>query len=129
MARQKTDPLQAELDRFLKQFSATDVMELLIADLQGVLRGKRIRKRDFAKTFRDGFCLPGGTVLMDTTGDVVEGIPWAAGDGDPDINAQIVPGSLAPVPWAGKPTAQAMYRFFTRDGDPFLPSLLRLKAS
>jgi len=119
MARQRTDPLQAELDRFLKRFSATDVMELLIADLQGVLRGKRIRKREFAKTFGDGFCLPGGTVLMDTTGDVVEGIPWAAGDGDPDINAQIVPGSLAPVPWAGKPTAQAMYRFFTRDGDPF----------
>jgi len=119
MARKKPDPLQSELKRFLRSHPETDVMELLIADLPGVLRGKRIRRKEFAKTFSDGFCLPGGTVLIDSIGDVVDGIPWSADDGDPDINARIVPGSLAPVPWAQKPAAQAMYRFFTRDGEPF----------
>jgi glutamine synthetase len=119
MARKKTDSLQAELKRYLRKHPKTDVMEMLIADLAGILRGKRIRRRDFEKTFEDGFCLPGGTVLIDSTGDVVDGIPWAADDGDPDINASVVPGSLAPVPWAARPSAQAMYRFHTRDGDPF----------
>ena len=119
MARQKTDPLQIELKRFLRKHPDTDVMELLIADLPGVLRGKRIRRKEFAKTFSDGFCLPGGTVLIDSIGDVIDGIPWSADDGDPDINARIVPGSLAPVPWAQRPAAQALYRFYTRNGEPF----------
>ena len=105
MARQKTDPLQIELKRFLRKHPDTDVMELLIADLPGILRGKRIRRKEFAKTFSDGFCLPGGTVLIASIGDVSDGIPWSADDGDPDINARIVPGSLAPVPWAQRPAA------------------------
>jgi glutamine synthetase len=119
MARQKPDPLQIELKRFLRKHPDTDVMELLIADLPGILRGKRIRRKEFAKTFSDGFCLPGGTVLIDSIGDVIDGIPWSADDGDPDINARIVPGSLAPVPWAQRPAAQALYRFYTRNGEPF----------
>lgn len=119
MPRQKTDPLERELQQYLRKHPDTDVMELLIADLAGVLRSKRIRQRDFAKTFRDGFCLPGATVLLDTTGDVVDGIPWTAADGDPDVDARIVPGSLVPIPWAERPTAQAMFRFYLRDGEPF----------
>ena len=109
----------AELKRLLRKYPGTDVMELLIADLTGVLRGKRIRGSEFEKTLRDGFCLPGGTVLLDTLGDVVSQIPWSDLDGDPDIDASVVPGSLAPVPWAKRPSAQALFRFHTRDGEPF----------
>ncbi len=119
MPKKQISSLNAELKRLLKLQPDTDVMELLIADLPGVLRGKRIRGAEFEKTLRDGFCLPGGTVLLDTLGDVVDGIPWSDSDGDPDINASVVPGSLAPVPWAQRPSAQALYRFHTRDGDPF----------
>ena len=119
MPKKKISKMNAELKRLLKSQPNTDVMELLIADLPGVLRGKRIRGMEFEKTMRDGFCLPGGTVLLDTLGDVVDGIPWSSLDGDPDINASVVPGSMAPVPWAKRPTAQALYRLHTRDGDPF----------
>jgi len=119
MASKQISKLDAELKKFLRKHPATDVMELLIADLPGVLRGKRIRKSEFAKIFDEGFCLPGGTVLLDTLGDVVSGIPWSDRDGDPDINATVVPGTLAPVPWAQKPGAQALFRFSTRDGEPF----------
>ncbi len=119
MAGKRISKPDAELRRFLKRYPGTNIMELLIADLPGVLRGKRIAGKEFAKTFKDGFCLPGGTVLIDTLGDVISGIPWSAGDGDPDVNAFVVPGSLAPVPWAKKPSAQALYRLRTRDGQPF----------
>jgi len=119
MAGKQISKPDAELKNFLRTYPNTGVMELLIADLPGVLRGKRIRKNEFAKTFKDGFCMPGGTVLIDTLGDVVGNIPWSDSDGDPDINASVVPGSLAPVPWAQKPSAQALFRFSTRDGKPF----------
>ncbi|MDH3440271.1 MAG: glutamine synthetase family protein [Gammaproteobacteria bacterium] len=119
MPRTSRKPLEAELSRFLRKYPKTEVMELLVADLPGVLRGKRIRKREFPKVFGDGFSMPGGTVLLDTTGDCIAGIPWSSDDGDPDTDAMIVPGSLAPVPWATRPAAQAMFRFYGRDGEPF----------
>jgi len=119
MASRRRGNTSAELKKLLQEHPGTDVMELLIADLTGVLRGKRIRGSEFTKTLRDGFCLPGGTVLLDTLGDVVSEIPWSDLDGDPDIDASIVPGSLAPVPWAKRASAQALFRFHTRDGEPF----------
>ena len=65
MPRQES--LQTELKRLLRAHPDTDVMELLIPDVTGVLRSKRIRRRDFDKTLKDGFSLPGGAVLLDTT--------------------------------------------------------------
>src|SRR5690606_9894827 len=97
----------------------TDVMELVIADLAGVLRSKRIRGSEFAKAFSDGFCLPGGAVLLDTLGNTVSGISFTAADGDPDVDARLVEGSLAPIPWAARPSAQAMFRLYARSGEPF----------
>lgn len=115
----KTGSQDAELQRFLRKHSGTQIIELLIADLPGVLRGKRIRKNEFAKVFHDGFCMPGGTVLLDTIGDVTPGIPFQADDGDPDLFTRVVPGSLAPIPWAEKPSGQALFRFYDRDGAAF----------
>lgn len=118
MARKNINP-NAELRKFLRKYPKTREMDILIADIPGVLRGKRIRKKEFSKTFKDGFTMPGGTVLLNTLGDVVAGIPWSDQDGDPDINATIVPGSVAPVPWSKTPAGQAMFRFYDRDGSPF----------
>ena len=119
MARRKRVARNAELRAFLKDFPGTDVLELVITDLSGVLRSKRIRGKEFEKTFSDGFCIPGGAVLLDTLGNVVPGIRFTADDGDPDIDARIVPGSLAPIPWAKRPSAQALFRLYSRTGDAF----------
>ncbi len=115
----KTKSSSAELHAFLRKYADTEVMELLIADLAGVLRGKQLYRDEFAKIFKSGFCMPGGTVLLDTLGDVVPAIPFSAADGDPDVNASVVPGSLARMPWTKKPGAQALFRFYGRDGAPF----------
>jgi len=119
MKRRKFSSATSELTAFLKRFPDTDVMELLIPDAAGVLRGKRIRRDEFSSIFRKGFCMPGGTVLLDTLGNTVPGIRYSDDDGDPDVEAKVVPGSLAPVPWAKKPTAQALFRFYSREGEPF----------
>ena len=115
----KFEPMPVELRSFMERYPSTDSMELLIADLPGVLRGKRIRASEFAKVFREGFYLPGGTVLMNTLGDTITGMAWSADDGDPDILAKIVEGSLVSVPWAKRPSAQALFRFYLQDGAPF----------
>lgn len=119
MAPRNSPQTGSELRKFMKRFPDVDVMELMIADLAGVLRSKRIRGAEFDRIFETGFCLPGGAVLLNTLGEVVPGMAFTADDGDPDIDARIVPGSLARVPWAGRPTAQALFRFYTRDGKPF----------
>ena len=119
MAKKRNAKKQTKLGNFLKQHPKTDVMELLIADVAGVLRGKRIRKNEFSKIFADGFCIPGGIVLLDTLGDVVPDMSWSSDDGDPDANAVVVVESLSAVPWAAQPCAQALFRLNFQNGERF----------
>ncbi len=120
MAKRKPANAVTELRGHLRKHPDLRAIELLVADVNGVLRGKQIQRRDFEKTFADGFAMPGGTVLLDTQGNTVDGIGWASEDGDPDLPAEIVPGRLVPVPWAKRPTAQTLFRFRRDDGQPFI---------
>lgn len=108
-----------ELRKFCKKNPQVQVMDLLLADMTGVIRGKRIRREEFKTIFDEGFCLPGGIVMLDTLGESIPGIAWTADDGDPDTYASVVPGSLAPVPWAAEPSAQALFHLHSRDGAAF----------
>lgn len=119
MAKSKTRQGSNELRTFQQKRPKADVVDLLITDITGVLRGKRVRHDEFASLYKDGFSFPGGTVLLDTLGDCVPGIQWSSDDGDPDVDASVVRGSLAPVPWARKPSGQALFRLYTQDGRPF----------
>ena len=94
MANRKTPAALSELRRFLRAHPDLNGIELLIADVNGVLRGKQMQKLDFEKCFGDGFVMPGGTVLLDTQGDIPEDIGWASEDGDPNLPAKVVPGRL-----------------------------------
>lgn len=117
-ARKKIAP-SVELKRLLRNNPDTGVIEFLIADINGILRGKQVQAHEFEKCVCDGFVMPGSTVLLDTLGDVIDGVRWSADDGDPDVSARFVPGSLAPIPWAKKSSAQALFRFSGDDGEPF----------
>jgi len=119
MARKASNPLRAELRRLLQEYPDTQTMELLIPDMHGILKGKRIQARDFEKTCDDGFWFCGGTTMLTTLGETVPGIPYGQDDGDPDIPVRLVPGSIAPVPWSDQPMAQALFRSFFEDGRPF----------
>lgn len=108
-----------ELKKYLKKYPDTQSMELLIADMHGFLKGKRIQRQDFEKVCKEPFAFCGGVVMLTALGETVPGIPYGEDDGDPDIPASLVAGSIVPVPWSKRPMAQAMFRLQHPDGGDF----------
>lgn len=108
-----------DLDRFLADHPDCGMIELLVADMVGVLRGKRVLPEEFGKVFSKGFNIPASAVMLDTLGAVITGLPYGAEDGDPDVYARVVPGTLAPIPWARRPCGQALFSLYDRDGAPY----------
>ena len=94
-------------------------MELLVPDMLGILKGKRIQRSDFEKACAEPFGFCGGAVMLTSLGETVTGLPYTETDGDPDVPCRLVPGSIAPVPWSSAPMAQALFRMYDEDGSPF----------
>ena len=108
-----------ELHKFMKKFPDTQEMEIIMGDINGVIRGKRIRSNEFESIFNNGFSMPGSTVFLDILGQTIPDIKWSAEDGDPDTGAHIIAGSLTTIPWAKKPSAQALFSFVNDANEPF----------
>ena len=110
--------LKTELDEYLAEHPETRFMEPLIADMNGILRGKRVGVDEMGKAFGNGVNMCAATTLLDTLGNTFLDIPYGLNDGDPDAMAFAVAGSLAPVPWASQPTAQVLLELVNLDGSP-----------
>ncbi len=119
MANKKSNPLITELRRFLRKHPKTGSMELLLPDVNGILKGKRIRKSDFEGICKNGFFFCGGTIMLTALGGTVPGLRYTEIDGDPDSPARLVTGSIAPVPWAKRAMGQALFRLYDDDGSSF----------
>ena len=113
-----SDNLKKQLDDYLAAWPETRFMEPLITDMNGILRGKRVGVKDLGKAFENGVNTCAATVVLDTLGSTFSSIPNGLRDGDPDVKAMAVPGSLAPVPWATLPTAQVLLEMINLDGSP-----------
>ncbi|OZG74429.1 glutamine synthetase [Hahella sp. CCB-MM4] len=109
-----------EVSAFLEQYPEVQTVELLISDLNGVIRGKRIERELLEKVYTQGFCLPGSVMALDATGTTVEETGLGAAEGDQDRICHTVPGTLAIVPWQGEDRAQALVSMFDAEGiNPF----------
>ncbi len=115
----KTPALTAEIRALEKRLGRFDTVDLLIPDLSGVLKGKRVRRKEFDKCADGGFVFCAGATLLNSLGEVTTGVPYGADDGDPDLPARLIPGSVVPVPWAGRPMAQAFFRMCDEEGGDF----------
>lgn len=94
-------------------------VELLLPDLNGILRGKRCTLKELESIARSGLSFPASAYLLDSRGMLIEGLAHGSEDGDPDYLCSLVPGSLAPVPWSATPLAQALLSMAHRDGRPY----------
>ncbi len=98
----------AECAAFQAAHGAVETLEVLIADLNGVVRGKWLPAAALAKLADEGARLPRSTYGLDIWGEDVDEAGIALVTGDPDGFLQPAPGTLVPVPWATRPTAQVL---------------------
>lgn len=108
-----------EARSFLAAWPDTRAVELLLPDLNGILRGKRIGRRELQSLWRDGITFPATGILLDSRGALIDGCAYGSDDGDPDHVCRPVPGSLVPVPWASTQPGQCLLSMEHRDGRPF----------
>ena len=108
-----------ELKAYLKKHPETRFLEVLAADMNGILRGKRAAVADASKIFKNGVNHCAATLALDSKGATFDSIPNGSADGDPDIKAHAVPGTLTQVPWARNPSAQVIAEMWEFNGAPY----------
>ncbi|MDX1268416.1 MAG: glutamine synthetase family protein [Oceanisphaera sp.] len=94
-------------------------IDLMLCDLNGVLRGKRIQNSAMEKAMRDGICLPASVFALDITGQTVEETGLGLAQGDSDRLCRLLPHTLVPVPWHKTPSGQILMTMEDTDGSPF----------
>ncbi|MFO1436361.1 MAG: glutamine synthetase family protein [Gammaproteobacteria bacterium] len=95
------------------------MIEVLFTDINGMMRGKRVGREDFAKVFDPGINLPGATALLDSKGMTFDCITNGNADGDPDMICPPVDKTSVYVPWANRPTAQTLVSMYDAAGKPY----------
>ncbi|MEH6581371.1 MAG: glutamine synthetase family protein [Halioglobus sp.] len=120
---------KAELERFLEQYPEIEMLELLMPDINGILRCKRILRREFDSFFGHTLKAPITTPFLGILGDLYDETNPTLFAGDPDQLLLPVSGTLAPVPWVDSPTAQVLTRFANLDGSPAWPDTSNVLAT
>ena len=103
---------------WLERHPEIEAVDLLLFDLNGLARGKRVERAAMAKVVEKGVRLPASIYALDTTGENVPGtgLVWRTGDAD----FPVLPASadIWPVPWAAQPVAQVLMRMEDGKGRP-----------
>jgi len=105
---------ESELQEFIKKYPEIKMLEILMPDMNGIVRCKRIPDIEFATFFREGVKGPASTVLLNVRGEFCDEVDFA--------NKLIHPiaHTLAPITWLKSDTAQVLATFTELDGSPAL---------
>ena len=109
-----------EADQYLRAFGVPDVVEVLLPDTSGVLRGKWIPGAAMGKIWKDGVAIPQSIFGLDIWGGEVDATGIHIETGDRDGMCRPVAGTLKPVPWSPRPAAQVLLTMFKPDGAPWM---------
>ncbi|MEM8661209.1 MAG: glutamine synthetase family protein [Pseudomonadota bacterium] len=110
---------QSDIEQYLEQYPQTQMLELLMPDINGLLRCKRIHRREFSVLFNHSFKVPLSMPLLGISGKMYDDnidLPDLAGD--PDQLLVPLAGTISPIPWLDSPTAQVLTRFVNQDMTP-----------
>ncbi|GGH90536.1 glutamine synthetase [Pseudomonas fluvialis] len=108
-----------EANEFLKEHPEVQFVDLLIADMNGVVRGKRIERASLHKVYAKGINLPASIFALDINGSTVESTGLGLDIGDADRVCFPIPNTLSNEPWQKRPTAQLLMTMHELDGAPF----------
>lgn len=95
------------------------IIEAMLADINGVLRGKWLPLEARAKLFQDGLRLPRSACVLDIWGRDVPASGLVFDTGDNDGVCRPVSQTLHPVPWLQRPARQVLLTMYESDGRPF----------
>lgn len=96
-----------------------EMVDLLLPDMNGLLRGKRVTGAALDKVLAEGVCLPMSLIGTDITGNTVEETGLGYDIGDEDRICRPVPGTLRPVPWSPRPMGQLLLSMEDGQGGAF----------
>ncbi|MFT3731376.1 MAG: glutamine synthetase family protein [Hyphomicrobium sp.] len=97
-----------ETAAFLDANPTVSWIDILLFDINGMPRGKRVRRGDLVSAAKSGLLLPASVYVLDPRGNSIAetGRLWETGDHD--IPFRILSGTLRPVPVNGSTHGQAV---------------------
>jgi glutamine synthetase len=111
--------MQQELETYLAAHPGLRFIDLLLHDLNGVDRGKRVDLASAPGVMANGVLLPGSMFALDVPGQTVQATGLGFDEGDADRPCLPIAGSLVNVPWLDHGVAQAQLTMHERNGQPF----------
>ena len=97
-----------EFNDFKKKHKKIKYLDVILGDLSGIIRGKRIPISDADKIFKSGVQFCYSTFLLDTSGYCPDAEGRGFTDGDPDANYYPVKNTLSIIPWHKDNIAQVL---------------------
>lgn len=110
----------AEAEAFLAANPEIEAFDIVLHDANGIGRGKIIRRHELTALYKGGRHLPISILGLDICGEDVHetGLIWDQGDGD--LRAWPVPGSLVALHNTVPPRGELLMTMYTLDGEPMM---------
>jgi glutamine synthetase len=108
----------AEAEAFLAAHPEIEAFDIVLHDANGIGRGKIIRRHELLSFYKSGRHLPISILGLDICGEDVHetGLIWDQGDGD--LRAWPIPGTLVPLHNTNPPRGEVFMSMYTLDGAP-----------
>ncbi|WP_112312571.1 glutamine synthetase family protein [Pseudogemmobacter bohemicus] len=106
----------AEAGAFLAAHPEIEAFDIILHDANGIGRGKIIRRHELEGLYKSGRHLPISILGLDICGEDVHetGLIWDQGDGD--LRAWPIPGTLVPLHGTNPPRGEVFMSMYTLDG-------------
>ena len=114
----RSSAFQREVKNYLERYPSTQHVDVLLTDLNGCFRGKRIPVAGLKK-LEKGCYFPASVFAMDILGNVVEEAGLGQELGEPDRTCIPVLGSLTPSAADPEFIGQVLLTMLDEDGTPF----------
>jgi len=105
-----------EFDKYIGDYGNPDHIELMLCDINGIIRGKWHPTDQIEKLASGGVRLPLSTYVPNIFGEDVAETGYGIISGDPDARVVTVPNTLKPVTWKNNTVAQVLVEMVSKEG-------------
>ena len=102
-------------EEFLQAHPELQFIDLLIPDMNGIVRGKRVDPSGLLKVFDRGIALPASIFALNIQGTTVEETGLGLDIGEADRVCLPIPDTLTMEPWQKRPTGQLLLTMYELD--------------